>query len=381
MVCPVENSGLFNEDALRKSTFFLCLGFLLCTQTVRAQSNVILRVMASNLTSGNYQRYETPGLHILKGLKPDIAALQEFNYSGSHGINTPESLREMVDTAFGAEFEYFRESGYSIPNGIVSRYPILESGSWVDSDTGVNDRGFAWARIDVPGTNDLYVVSVHLKASSSSGARRTAEAAELKQLISSNFPANAWLIVAGDMNISDESEGAVSTFAAFLKDAPVPADLNGDMDTNASRAERYDRVLVSPSMTNLLVPVVMPSHTFTNGLVFDSRVYSPLSDVPPVLSDDSGAGSMQHMAVVRDFRITLADTAPALPAVLSSPSLIGNQFQFSVTGSTGRNYIVYTATNPCIPVWVPVQTNTAPFTFSAPNDAGQQFFRSVPVSQ
>ena len=366
---------------MRKSTFFLCLGLLLCTQVAWAQSNVILRVMASNLSSGNYQRYETPGLHILKGLKPDIAALQEFNYSGSHGVNTPDSLREMVDTAFGTEFEYFRESGYSIPNGIVSRYPILESGSWVDSDTGVNDRGFAWARIDVPGTNDLYVVSVHLKASSSSGARRTAEAAELKQLIASNFPANAWLIVAGDMNISDESEGAVSTFAAFLSDAPVPADQNGDADTNASRAERYDRVLVSPAMTNLLVPVVMPSYTFTNGMVFDSRVYTPRSDVPPVLSADSGASSMQHMAVVRDFRITLADTAPALPSVLSNPSLTGNQFQFSVTGSTGRNYIVYTATNLCIPVWVPVQTNTAPFTFSAPNDAGQRFFLSVPVSQ
>jgi len=35
--------------------------------------------------------------------------------------------------------------------------------------------------------------------------------------------------------------------------------------------------------------------------VFDSRVYTPLSDVAPVLSTDSAATNMQHMAVVRDF--------------------------------------------------------------------------------
>ena len=46
------------------------------------------------------------------------------------------------------------------------------------------------------------------------------------------------------MNIYDQSEGAVSTFATFLSDTRVPADQNGDSDTNASRSERYDRVLL-----------------------------------------------------------------------------------------------------------------------------------------
>src|SRR5207245_10615401 len=34
--------------------------------------NAVARVMAANLSSGNFQRYETPGLNILQGLAPDI---------------------------------------------------------------------------------------------------------------------------------------------------------------------------------------------------------------------------------------------------------------------------------------------------------------------
>lgn len=355
-------------------------------RSVWAQSSVVVRVMAANLTSGNYQRYESAGLHILKGLKPDIVALQEFNYSSStQGVNTPGALREMVDAAFGTSFVYFRETGYAIPNGIISRYPILASGSWTDSDTGVNDRGFAWARIDVPGTNDLYLVSVHLKASSgsSNASRRTAEASEITSLIAANFPSHAWVIVSGDMNIYDDAEGAVATFGTILSDTPVPADQNGDSDTNASRAKRYDRVLFSYSMTNTVVPVEMPSRTYATGLVFDSRVYTSLTDVPPVVVGDSGASQMQHMAVVRDFRFTVPTTnnPSALPPTLNSPERTGSQFRFLVTGSTGMSYIVQASTNLSTLNWVSLQTNAAPFTFSETNANlfRQRYYRGVAV--
>src|SRR6188474_2974193 len=122
--------------------------------------NLPLRVMTANLTSGNGQKYESAGLNILKGLQPDIVAIQEFKYSNS----TPAEIRMMVDEAFGTDFSYFREpGGYNIPNGVISRYPIVESGSW--DDPLVPDRGFAWARIALPATADLFVVSVHLYAS------------------------------------------------------------------------------------------------------------------------------------------------------------------------------------------------------------------------
>lgn len=328
-------------------------------------SNVVVRVMAANLTSGTQQSYESPGIRIFQGLKPDIVAIQEFQYAGSTASN---DLRTLVNTAFGTNYSFYCEPNNGIPNGIVSRYPILNAGFWEDSDTGISDRGFAWARIDLPGTNDLYVVSVHLKASSGvdNESRRAAEAAELKDLITTNFPAGAWIIVAGDMNLYAESEAAILTFKTFLSDSPVPADQNGDADTNAGRSERYDRVLPSFSLTNTLVPVAMPSRTFPSGLVFDSRVYTPLTDVPPVLSTDSGASGMQHMGVVKDFSISFTVTnGNVAPVITNQPQsltvtqnqnaaftvLAGGtaplnyQWRFGSTNLAGATLSTYTRTN------------------------------------
>ena len=161
--------------------------------------------MSANL-NGNAQTYQPFALRIFQGLKPDVVAIQEFNYNG----NSPADIRSMVDTAFGTNFVYFREtnSGYSIPNGIISRYPIVNSGSWPDAEQSQPNRGFAWAQIDLPGTNDLYIVSVHLLTSSATA--RGNEAAALKNLIQTNFPAGAWVVVAGDFNTDSRTESAMS---------------------------------------------------------------------------------------------------------------------------------------------------------------------------
>ena len=114
------------------ATTVFCLAILSAT----AQTNVRVRVMASNLT-GNPQTYQTPQLNILKGLKPDVIAMQEFQYtSATYGANTPAAFREMIDDAFGTNFFYYRESGYTLPNGIVSRYPIISTTNPLYSITG-----------------------------------------------------------------------------------------------------------------------------------------------------------------------------------------------------------------------------------------------------
>lgn len=358
------------------------LGWLWFVETAFSQSNVTLRVVAANLTEGNNQRYETPGLNILQGLKPDIVAIQEFNYAstGGAGLNTPAAFREMLDRTFGTDFGYFREAGYNIPNGIISRYPIIANGSWLDSDVGVNDRGFAWAQIDVPGTNDLYVVSVHLKASNSSSdvARRAAQTVELQALIATNFPPDAWIIVAGDFNIYAEDEAAVATLRTFVSDAQVPTDLNGNPHTNQGRNRRYDRVLASFSLTNSLTPVVMPSHTLTNGLVFVSTNYAPLSDVTPVQFGDSTVTGMQHMAVVKDFEIALQDTNLFVPPpvlALSSNGVLHWQGLRNVT------YTVQTKTNLLTANWLTLGTATSTTTnvsfTNSTNSEVQQYFRVI----
>lgn len=301
--------------------FHLLLGLAWIAQfnsPAQTTSNVTVRVMAANLTSGSLQSYEGPGMRIFQGLHPDIVAIQEFQYAGSTASN---DLRTLVSTAFGTNFNFYCEPNTGIPNGVVSRYPILDAGSWDDGDAGITDRGFAWAQIDLPGSNDLYVVSVHLKASSGADNvnRRAAQAAELKTRITNAWAAGAWIIVAGDMNLYSESEGAITTLRTFLSDSPVPADQNGDTDTNSGRDERYDRVLPSFSLTNALISVVMPSRTYTNGLVFDSRVYTSLADVSPVQLGDSGAANMQHMGVVKDFKITFTVTNGSIAPVITNP--------------------------------------------------------------
>jgi len=64
---------------------------------------------------------------------------------------------------------------------------------------------------------------------------------------------------------------------------------------------------------------IFPSHSFSNGLVFDSRVYAPLSDVAPVQFGDSS--NAQHMAVLKDFKIVWLATngSTSAPAITLQP--------------------------------------------------------------
>jgi endonuclease/exonuclease/phosphatase family metal-dependent hydrolase len=301
-------------------------------------TNQTIRVMSANITSGNSQQYETPGIDIFQGLKPDIVAIQEFNY----GNNTQSDFDALVSLAFGPGFSWFREAGssFTIPNGIISRYPITASGSWDDPVLG--NRGFAWAKIALNSSNDLYVISVHLFSGGTDTDRNT-EAQTIVNHINNDFPPGALVIVAGDFNTSSRSELALGTFGTVLSDNPVPTDaeVGGDPDTNSNRNHPYDYLLPSFSLTNRLTPVVLASHTFPNGLVFDSRVYTPLSDVPPVVASDSGAVNMQHMAVIKDFQIsgvstnTSTNTSP--PHISGQPqnqaAIAGNNATFNVLAS------------------------------------------------
>jgi len=341
---------------------------------VVVSTSLTFRVMAANLND-NSQTYEAYALRIFQGLKPDVVAIQEFNYLG----NSVADFRAMLNVNFGTNFVYYRESGagYSIPNGVISRWPIVQSGTWEDTDTGVNNRGYAWARIDLPGTNDLYVVSVHLKADNSSAARRAAEAAEIKSLIQTNLPTNAWIVVAGDFNIHSSGEQALATFKTFLSDSPIPHDgtASADPDTNAGRDERYDYVLPSFTFDTNRVATVIGTRSFPNGLVFDSRLYAPLTDVAPVQQADSGLA--QHMAVVKDFRISY--TVTNLVTVPQPLLRIVSTNVFRWSGVSNLSYRVLSSSSLSNFTQTGTSTSTSTnyfFTNSAPL-TNQRFFRVV----
>ncbi len=270
---------------------------LLLVSGLGLRADTLLRIVAANISSGNNQSYDPGhGTRIFQGLDPDVVLIQEFNF----GDNSTSAIRGWVDSAFGTSFAYYREGGAQIPNGIVSRYPIVASGEW--DDASVTNRDFAWARIDVPGPKDLWAISVHLLTASASV--RNTEATALKNFITANVPAGDYLVVGGDFNTDTRTEAALTTLSAVvLTAAPYPVDQAGNGNTNASRAKPYDWVLVDGDLHAFRVPTLIGSQSLANGLVFDSRVFTPLSAVTPVQSADSGATNMQHMAVVRDFFI------------------------------------------------------------------------------
>ncbi len=254
-------------------------------------------MLAGNISSGNLQSYDDgPGNRILQGLKPDIAMLQELNV----GNNTTAEYRAWVTANFGSSFSYFVESGKNIPNGIVSRYPILEANVWDDSQ--LTDREFVWAMIDIPGDTNLLAVSVHLKASSSDSGTRNTQATNLRTYIQGKATHGEYVVIGGDFNTDNRTESCIGTLSTLFKTtAPWPADQANNTNTNAAQAKPYDWVLASTSLAARTTPLVIGTNTHTNGLVFDSRDYSPLSAVSPVQSGDSGVTGMQHMAVIRAF--------------------------------------------------------------------------------
>jgi endonuclease/exonuclease/phosphatase family metal-dependent hydrolase len=311
-----------------------------------------IRTMAANITSGNSQTYEDPGTRILQGLDPDIVMLQEFNVGTS---SSTAEVRAWVNTAFGANFSYFRETYNGIPNGVISRWPIVASGSW--DDTTISDRGFAWARIDIPGDKNLWVVSVHLKASSGSAnsSQRLDQAQQLVSYIQANVPSGDYLLLGGDFNTYSTSESCLSALGTLLTTAaPYPVDQAGDADTNSGRSSHYDWVLAEPELDALETPVQIGSLSFANGLVFDSRVFSPLSSVSPVLSTDSAATNMQHMAVMRAFAVPASEML-TVTASSSNTTLIPNS-NIVVSGTgTSRTVTVTPVAN---------QTGTATITIT-----------------
>ena len=200
----------------------------------------------------------------------------------------------------------------------------------------MGDRDFAWARIDVPGPRDLWVVSVHL-LTSGSGVRNT-EATNLVNLINDHIPAGDYLAIGGDFNSDTRSEPLFSTFSQVVATAsPYPADHNGNTNTNASRAKPYDHVLVDGDLRQYQVPTVIGGSFFSGGLVVDTRVYTPISEISPAQSGDSGATSMQHMAVIKDFLIPGGGGGGTASVTVVSPN--GGE---NWTGNSVRN-ITWTA--------------------------------------
>ena len=290
-----------------------------CEAFIRDDDSVT--VVSANLTSGGSAIYQGAGERILQALTADVVAIQEFNPTNAAGH------REFVDLNFGTNFFYCVEPTGALPNGVISRWPILAWGEW--DDPLLTDRDFVWATVDVPGGRPLHVVSVHLKAGST--AEEKAKRIEQAQLLT-NYIAQAgyhpadYVVACGDLNIQGRTETALQILATALSDAHKPTDQSGDTDTNQGRDKPYDVVLPGAYLDARHLPVRFGGLTFPEGLVFDTRLWSAATIPHPAQVADSATLSMQHMGVAKLFGLdrfvsilTQADAAgsvsPADPEV------------------------------------------------------------------
>ena len=290
--------------------------------------SVVIRFMAANITSGKYQTYDDQrGIHIIKAFNPDIILMQEFNYEqGQHAL-----VKEIC-----GDNCHFSTTSHSIPNAIISKYPILSSGSWPSNVKSA--RNWDWAVINIPGKRKLLAVSLHLHSE-----RNGSELAPLKQKIEAKQKeGNYYVVIGGDFNTKSRG-GVRSQFGRMLyvgKDNPnakddktavpaldkvcdggeFPVDQNGNSCTSGERDDPYDWVLFDKDLNEFEIPIVVGNRTYNYGHIVDSRIYAQhdeLSLIPPVQAEDSELcyaddwctnnkgerTNMQHQAVVRDIEL------------------------------------------------------------------------------
>ena len=263
-----------------------------------------VRIMAANLSYGWAPVwYGDEAKRIFQGLKPDIVLIQEFNAQTTSDIDT------FVSEAFGDEFYYYVEpqggGDYAMPNGIISRWGFQTMGEWADQSAGLRD--FAWGVIELPNEKIIQAVSVHAKAGTTEEDReaRYAEAVHLKNLVAENFDDNQYIVVGGDFNFESEPQSPIEIYGSFLEATQArPADRNGNTDTNSTRTKPFDWIMPNDLLGNEMATFTLGTRSYINGIVFDSQVYTPLSDVSPIEYGDSHTTGIYHMAVMKRFQIS-----------------------------------------------------------------------------
>lgn len=265
---------------------------------LRVLDDDVFTIVAANLTSGNDQFYEEPGIRILESLQPDIVAIQEFN------VHYPGRHREFVDRHFGTNFHFFVEPDaerWPIPNGVISRWPIKAAGIW--DDPQLSNRDFVWATIDVPGGRDLHVISVHFHASGGASSRAIEARALTNYVARANFHPNDLVIIAGDLNTGSRTEAAFLILTNVFSDKHQAVDQAGVTGTSSSRSLPLDHILPGYYLDSRHLPVRFGGLIFPDGLVFDTRIWANPAPPAPALPTDSGVSGMQHMGVMKWFAL------------------------------------------------------------------------------
>src|SRR5690606_9933677 len=125
----------------------------------------------------------------------------------------------------------------------------------------------------------------------------------------------------------------------------------------------YDWVMEDADLGAHHAAIVLGGRTYSGGLVFDSRVFTPLSAVAPVQSGDSGVSGMQHMGVLKDFLIPTGGTATPSPTPTATPTATATGTATGTATATATpnpnaglmfsEYLEGSSTNKALEIWNP----------------------------
>jgi endonuclease/exonuclease/phosphatase family metal-dependent hydrolase len=293
-------------------------------------------VLSANLVSGTVvvngeTAYDDAGQNLLKALCPDVVAIQEWVVTNS--------FAQFVTDNFGADFYYVTDGTTglnALPNGIISRWPIVDTNIW---DDAVGYREHLHAEIDLPGSKNLNIVSVHLDAGDTAGdiANRILGARNLTNAIEqAGFAAGDYLLIAGDLNTTNRSATELSVLTSIVSDAYKPTDKAGNEETNPSKARPYDYVLPDSALEVQYVGMSYNGTSFADGLIFDTREWG--DHQYPALGSDSDAQNLTHSPVVKVFSLgEIVEPPIAFTATASAVDQIDLAF---TTNASGDNLVI-----------------------------------------
>lgn len=113
------------------------------------------------------------------------------------------------------------------------------------------------------------------------------------------------------------------------------------------------------------------NHSLTD-LANAATVYTDLQEAGTG-SGNTFVGS-DHYPIFGDYLVVVPATATT--PVFGSPGETNNQIQFNVTGTAGYNYAIDATASLSPANWIPLLTNTSPFTFNDTNTLPQRFYRA-----
>ena len=121
------------------------------------------------------------------------------------------------------------------------------------------------------------------------------------------------------------------------------------------------------------------SHVYTNMLCFGNVAKAIISGLRDGTTYYFAAKARDASGVESDFSNEASYVVATPAALLGSVVRSRSGFSFNVNGVSGSTYVVQGSTD--LVNWVPLETNTAPFTFmdSQANQFNQRFYRSVSV--